>query len=587
MPRYLEVSGKIVESYTPDGYSRVDIVDTGYEYVYKLTPVSLTEEERELVNRVMDEIAYDLKPSELMKLSSLDQALHARGLPAKVIYIIEREVLGYSWLEPLMRDENLEDIQCFQADVPIRVTHRNYGSMQTNIVPSVEEIDRMVRILAYRGGSTIHRSQPVVDSVILPTGDRAALTYKGEVSPTSSFTIRKFPKHPWTPTRMMATGMVTPEAMAFLWLAIEAKMPIIIFGEMGSGKTSLANALGCLIRPTASIVLVQDVPEMNIPHENLIPLSERRSHTLGGVGEIGMEALVAHALRRSADYLLVNEVRYAEAKAFAQYVATGHGGITSFHAGSLNEVFARFKSLGVDESTMSSVKIMIHVGRFTVFKGGRQLWVRRIREIYYISGLRNYVPIAERLFEYDRARDVLVQLNIKNAMQEIAYKLMMSEKEVYEEYEIRKEFMRLALQLAKQGKLLEAHEWFDVLRMYYRDPIAAINRLRRELKQPELPAKVPIVVTHETTSEATISEERPPKPERAPEVRPIAVTATPAPSSPPSSTTPSLIRCPHCGAEIPSASTTCPRCGREIAKAEESELAKLEEELKKILEGLT
>jgi len=45
-----------------------------------------------------------------------------------------------------MRDEYLEDIQCFKSDLSLRVTHRSYGLVNTNIVPSGEEVDRMMRL---------------------------------------------------------------------------------------------------------------------------------------------------------------------------------------------------------------------------------------------------------------------------------------------------------------------------------------------------------------------------------------------------------------------------------------------------------
>jgi len=483
MPQYLNISGKIIRTYSPDGFTRIDIIDREYEYVYKVVPIKLSNEEQLILKRVMDELSYILKPSELTSAEKMEEVLRKRGLSDKLVYLIKSEIVGYSWLEPLMRDDNLEDIQCFHANVPLRVTHKDYGLIQTNIIPSDDEVDRMVRILAHRGGSGIHRSRPILDSVILPTGDRAALTYRSEVSPTSSFTIRKFPRYPWTPTRMMLTHMISPEAMALLWLAIEAKLPIIIFGEMGSGKTSLANALGCLIKPTASITLVQDVPEMRIPHENLISLSERKSFTVGSVGEIKLDSLVAHALRRSTDYLIVNEVRYAEARAFAQHVATGHGGITSFHAGSLNEVYSRFKELGIEESTMSSVKVLIQTIKVTSPLRGSFSIARRVKSIFYITGLRNYVPIADIVFDYDPAKDTLTPLNIRSTLEEVSRRLLVDMNSLLKEYEQRKIFMTLALEAARYGKYLRAEEWFILLRKYYHSPKNVLNELRAHIHE--------------------------------------------------------------------------------------------------------
>ena len=328
MPRYLSINGRTVEEYSPDGYSRVRIVDVGYEYNYVVEPVALTQEELTQLEDVMDRLSYEVEPRGLLRAEVLEKYLRDWGLSDRVVYTVLSQVIGYSWLEPLMRDEYLEDIQCFKSDLPLRVTHRSYGLVNTNIVPSGEEVDRMVRLLAYRGGSSVSVFRAREDSVILPTGDRCALTFRSEISPTSSFTIRKFPRRPWTPTKMIRTGMVTPEAMALLWLCIDAKLPIMVFGAMGTGKTSFINALAMLIRPDASITLVQDAPEMRIFHENVLSLYERKSTTAGETGRVTLEDLLAHALRRSVDYVSVNEVRSRrEVYSFAQAVALGHGGL--------------------------------------------------------------------------------------------------------------------------------------------------------------------------------------------------------------------------------------------------------------------
>lgn len=378
MPEYLEVPGNVVEEYSPDGFSKVRIVDTGFEYRYAVSPVTLTEEEKNTLKAALDQLAYILSPAELLSPERMEEKLK-EFLEPRLLHLVKARVHGYDWLEPLMEDERLEDVHCFRPDTPLRVVHRDYGLMKTNIVPTREEVDRMVKLLAYRGGSTVSLFRPVEDTVILPSGDRAALTYRSEVSEASSFTIRKFPKNPWTPTKMIAMGMISPEAMALFWLALETKVPILVYGPMRTGKTSLVNSLVMLVSPEASIAIVQDAPEMKVYHENVLYLftSER----------VGFKELAKLALRKSVDYLIVNEVRIREeAYWWAQLVGTGHGGITTIHADNLVRVFGRLKDLEIEGGLAETVKFAVRTELFMGKKDGKKVRVRRVRQIDFVEG---------------------------------------------------------------------------------------------------------------------------------------------------------------------------------------------------------
>ncbi len=68
----------------------------------------------------------------------MEKKLREIGVDEKLISVVSRRVKGHDWLEPLMRDEKLEDIHCFKPNTQVRVVHRDYGLMKTNIVPNVE-----------------------------------------------------------------------------------------------------------------------------------------------------------------------------------------------------------------------------------------------------------------------------------------------------------------------------------------------------------------------------------------------------------------------------------------------------------------
>jgi len=485
-----------------------------------------------MLDDVMERLAYRIKPKGLLNEVELENTLKNWDLSERIIYVVKCEVIGYSWLEPLMRDENLEDIQCFKADTQIKVTHRDYGLMQTNIIPSSDEVDRIVKLLAYRGGSAVSIFRAKEDSVILPTGDRAALTFRSEISPTSSFTIRKFPRNPWTPTKIISTGMITPKAMAFLWLCIDAKLPVVVFGPMGSGKTSFANSLAMLIRPDASIALCQDAPEMRVPHDNVLNLFERKSKTASATGEVSLEDLLAHALRRSVDYVTINEVRSKrEVYTFAQAVALGHGGITSIHAESVEAVFARLKGYGVEEPLAENIKTLIETRLFIGESNGKRIRLRRVKGIYLQEKLENYRPKYKTVFKYIPSRDILEQNNDINAFNILSNKLFMDEESLIEELNRRSKF----LEYATKAKLFNAEELFEALKEFRRNPDLIIEKLK-SMVTPGPAIEGGIVIIADSSE---------------------------------------IKYCPRCGAQLTPKLTRCPRCGFKLYSNLEAKLREL------------
>ena len=190
MPKYLNYTGKIIESYRPDGLSRVAILESNEFYFYRLDPPSLDEHEKTQTENVLKTLAYNLTPKMIVEAETLKNYLENMGLNEIQIYDVMSKVQGYSWLDPLIKDNKLEDIHCFKPDVPLRVVHSDYGLLVTNIIPNRREVDAMVRLLAYRGGSSISLFKPIRDFsyfCLLKTG--AALTCRSEVSEASNFTL--------------------------------------------------------------------------------------------------------------------------------------------------------------------------------------------------------------------------------------------------------------------------------------------------------------------------------------------------------------------------------------------------------------
>jgi len=489
-----DYEGKELDSYTPDGFAKVTIVEGREGYKYVIEDPKVSEETLYKAQRLIDEVLlYVVRPEDVEGgLTRIFDALGIKGDDYEtraLRYLIQREVVGYKIVHPLVMDDNLEGIACDSPDRPVVVTHRKYGRMPTNIYLTKEQLDEMVRLLAYRGGRSISRFRPQVN-VVLPTGDRAALTLgEGEVARSSSFVIRKFPKRPWTPPLYLATGVISPEAMALLWLASEHKLALMSFGGLGTGKTTLINAVAMLLPPEARIGIACDIPEMDVPHPGKVLMYERAGYGIASEGAITMMDLVKHLLRYDCDYITINEIRGEEAKVFGQALGIGQGGLASIHAESPEALFGRLKDLGVEKALAAELRVLAHMGLFQT----KTQRMRRVKAIYFVEGLDEeyrpkYITVARYVLEKDR---VVVE-DPRPVFKHIAERSLKSEAEIEASWRLRARFLSLVTATPKiRERLSEPGEWLKALIEFYRNPKGLMARLEEAVKAEQLLVSLP------------------------------------------------------------------------------------------------
>src|SRR5256884_7657995 len=121
---------------------------------------------------------------------------------------------------------------------------------------------------------------------------------------------------------------MSPEMMAYLGLAIENGQSMLICGGTASGKTTTLNAILLFIPPQMKIVSIEDTRELNLPHENWVPLLTRAG--FGGrvvatgkpAGEIDMFDLLTAGPPPRPPHNMIGEGRGPGAVAGFQAMAT-------------------------------------------------------------------------------------------------------------------------------------------------------------------------------------------------------------------------------------------------------------------------
>ncbi len=357
------------------------IVRTIIDYVYNSMPT--LEEDGTFFSRkekVMGYVDKVIKEMELQE-SNLDMQ--------KITYFVIRE-MNYSGISPMIFDPLVEEIEVTSAGKPVTVIHRDFTEffrLETNVYFSSERnLMRFVERISDLGGRDVSLASPTQD-FILKEGHRVAVTYGNEISlPGSTLDIRKYPEAPFTIVDLLRFRTITIAEAVYMWIIAEAKKFMLIVGPTGSGKTTLLNSLLMLLNPNAKFLTIEDTPELRISNEVWVRFVSR-SFNFDTGKEVNISDLVKLSLRYRPDYIIVGEIRGSEMEYLVQAVSVGHGGLTTFHGGNVEDVKTRVASLLSDvvakefRNLLSSVVVIKNVTDYSTKKQ-----VRRVTGIWETSG---------------------------------------------------------------------------------------------------------------------------------------------------------------------------------------------------------
>jgi archaeal flagellar protein FlaI len=414
-------NAKAIETYQiQPSYSQATIMslpELGGGKAYFISEVKLSQEETQTLKKLSDIISKELEPpkNDVDPITQLDNeakrlakkyGLTKKGKVtteswSKILYYLHRDFIGFGHIHVVMNDPMIEDISVNGMGMPVYVWHRKYESMPTNLTFIDENtLNNLIVKLTHLSSKHISTAFPILDAM-LPSKDRLAATYKREVSPKGgSFTIRRFREEPFSIIDLIDLGTINEELGAYLWLLVENRMTIAVIGGTGAGKTSTLNALASLVKPQMKIVTVEEIPEINVPHENWVQLVSRDSYGLGTVktGQVTLFDLIRTSLRYRPDYIVVGEIRGEEAFVLFQALATGHGGLTTLHADSIDYAMKRLTSppMNVSKIYIPLINVTCMVERIQLPSAkGNVTFGRRLTSISEVIDYEKYQLIAK------------------------------------------------------------------------------------------------------------------------------------------------------------------------------------------------
>ena len=175
------------------------------------------------------------------------------------------------------------------------------------------------------------------------------------------------------------------------------------------GKTTFLNALSNFIPKDERIITIEDSAELQIQGaENLVRL-EARNANVEGVGEISIRDLIKTSLRMRPTYIIVGEVRGAEAIDMLQSLNTGHCGASSGHSNSPSDMLTRLETMvlmgmempvsAIQRQIASGIDMIVHLGRL-------RDKTRKVLQIVEVLGYEDGEIKMQTLYEYQETEEV-------------------------------------------------------------------------------------------------------------------------------------------------------------------------------------
>jgi len=441
----------------PHAFARVVRDKRTLNIIYQIIEPPLTKKEEEYRQEIFDIFVksltasiseIDADPIAYLR-TAMDKIIKSYGMKvnkkskSKIFYYLRRDLVGYGRMDVMMNDPNVEDVSLDGTDIPIFAYHRKFESVETTCKWETDDIlESYVIKLAQRCGKHISVAEPLLDATLMD-GSRIVMKLGREVSTRgSSFCIRRFKDDPFSPADIVAFRTMSSLMTAYLWIAFQNEVPMLFVGGTASGKTTTLNAMCIFIPWQMKIVSIESTREVNIPQPNWIPGLTRQG--FGGEsneGEIGEFELLKAALRERPEYIIVGEIRGAEAYVLFQAMATGHCAYSTVHADSVPSLVHRLENKPIDIPRVLLPALEACAIQIQTRINGRR--VRRTKQIVEIVGIDpgSMELITNEVFRWDPATDDFVFSGKSYVLEKIMVKINYSQEDMRRELRTRKRIL--------------------------------------------------------------------------------------------------------------------------------------------------
>jgi flagellar protein FlaI len=234
------------------------------------------------------------------------------------------------------------------------------------------------------------------------------------------------------------------------------------------------------IKPEMKVVSVEDTQELNLPHENWIPSVARLGFGYEDKksGTITLFDLLKAAVRQRPDYIIVGEVRGEEAYTLFQAMATGHLGLSTIHAESVEAVINRLESepMNIPKPLIAMTNVIMVMTR-TEVEGKPARRASTTAEIVEIDPKKKDI-LTEEVFCWNPKGDEFIFSGHSTILERNMKKLDIGEEDIRRELLQRKTVLEW---MVREG-IRRYTEVANVIREYYNNPNRIFQKARVGLR---------------------------------------------------------------------------------------------------------
>lgn len=196
--------------------------------------------------------------------------------------------------------------------------------------------------------------------------------------------------------QLLERRFLAPEMLLLLEAAVRGRLNVVVSGGADAGKTTLLSALGSFIPLEQRLVLIEDRPELTLPHTNLMRLASRPS----------AEESVVLAATLLADRIVLGDCRAGAAAELIRALNQAHrGSLTALRARDPDSALAWLERRlllaeakpnprQVRERIASAVQLVVQVDSLP----GP---IRKVRSIAEVTGVEGDRIGTRELFRYE------------------------------------------------------------------------------------------------------------------------------------------------------------------------------------------
>ncbi len=292
-------------------------------------------------------------------------------------------ILGMDGVLTLLDDPEVEAVHVNGCD---RVFVRYAGGARAQMPPVAStdaEVEKMVRCLAIESGSYVHDSagrSPTI-GLRLTDGSRLFAVMAGTPDERPLLSIQRR-RHRSADLPLLRTlGMLDTTLCDLMRALVRARQNVLITGPAMAGKTTLLRALTSAVDSSERLVVIEDVPELDLEHDpTLHPdaiMLRTRDAGGDGTGGVSQADLLHWAPRLLPDRLIIGELGGVDVVAACNAMSEGNdGSMATLRASSSRTAFIRLAGHAVRDPERlpqeaanlliaSAVHFVVHLARAT------------------------------------------------------------------------------------------------------------------------------------------------------------------------------------------------------------------------------